>query len=363
MYNTCRAPVLYNYAHAKDWHDKTPPIRGNKDKVRPLGSRRHWSMASIAMDGDDVVLNYYGSKCVVWHPDDSLTIHYPRWCTAFEPEKLAHFLPPKLHFEWNQRRFIVFNDWDKTRVELRHGGTVRLNAVGVDPWNGRVVRKFQFAEIPETAQYAKRRGVSTRILREKFIPFLEWVRVVTAISPNVTDAEAETARDALFFQATHITEREWEIAEHWYGSTPWSENESVATRKQGFNHDQHLRRVFPMRGQNGYAKDAGIHMAGARALYNMMLLENQDQWLNALQIIAGHQGYNRWVNRETHFEIRDWQVQKYLERLVCAVHRDDVFKRVQLEAGEIPTKRHTEFFREVEFRYFENTDTVSDISV
>lgn len=361
MYNTCRAPVLYNYAHAKDWHDKTPPIRGNKDKVRPLGSRRHWGMASIAMDGDDVVLNYYGAKCVVWHPDDSLTIHHPRWCSAYEPEKLAHFLPPNVNFEWNKRRLIVANVWDKTRVELRRDKSVHLKAVSVEGWNGRMVRKFQFSEIPVTFQYAKRRGVTSRIIREKFIPFLEWVRVVTAITPTFIDDECTLAREDLFYATTHVSRDDWNRAMAWYSGTPW--DEAYYEMKRKYADDAALKDGFPLGGRNNRWNRDGFHMAGAQALYNMMLPENQGQWLNALQIIAKHNGTRRWVERQTHYEVHEEDVQHYIELLVCAVHRDDVFKRVQLEAGEIPTKRHTEFFQEVEFRYFEKTDSVSDISV
>ena len=172
-YNTARLRVFYNYADVKDWHDQTPPIRGNKDNVRPLGSRRHWQMASISMAGDDVVFNYYKEKAVVWHPDDSLTIYYPYYCTAYEPDKMAHFLPPNVAYEWDARRLVVHNKWDNTRVVVTPDKPLHLKCVGVTDWNGRVVRKFETQDVPITYRYVKRRGVASKIIKQKFQLFLD----------------------------------------------------------------------------------------------------------------------------------------------------------------------------------------------
>ena len=360
MFNTCRAPLLMNYGHAKDWHDKTLPIRGNKDKVRPLGSRRHWQMGSIDMEGDNVVLKYYGQKLVVWHPDDSLAVYMPRWCTAFEPDKLANFLPPRVGFEWNKGRLILANYWDNMRVQVRDDEPIRMKAVGVETFNGQITRKFEIENVPDTFQYVKRRGSSLKIMRERFTPFLDWVRVVTAITPRYASDECGAAKTALFHAETHVTEKEYKRALDWYRNTPWGDE--VMQRKYNFSYDERIRDSYPMSGRNAYRRKI-IHFKGVVALYNMMLEENQDQWLNALQIIAEHNGDRRWESGEVHYIVTEERVQQYVERLVCAVNREAVFERVPLERGRIPSKTHLEFFADAKFQYFEETDKVSVISV
>lgn len=66
---------LYNYAQAKEWHDKTEPIRGNgrNSGARPLGHRNK-PQFRIAMRGEDVVCTCYKTEVVTFHPDNTITI-------------------------------------------------------------------------------------------------------------------------------------------------------------------------------------------------------------------------------------------------------------------------------------------------
>ena len=362
MYNTCRAPVLYNYAHAKEWHDKTPPIRGNADKVRPLGSRRHWQMASIAMEGEDVVLNYYLRKVVVWHPDDSITVYLPRWCTAFEPDKLAHFLPPRVNFKWDKRRLFLSNGWCDEHMEVTDAEPVRLAATDVATHCGRITRQFKIVNLPKVFKYAKRRNVLPRIVKDKFAPFLDWVQVVTALQSKITSNEYVETRNNLFHETVGISESRWNKAMQWYQVTPWPSEESVLHRKYLFGDAVRCRENFPMGGRNSYG-NVGFHRAGVTRLYEMMLAENQDQWLDALQIIAGTHGKRVWADGDVGYEVPIDYVKQYIERVVCVVHRDEVFHQVELSAGEIPSKTNLQFFSEPNrLKFFEETDNVSGIS-
>ena len=99
--DTLRAPILSSFAEAKDWFVKTPPIRGHKDKVRPLGVRRYHQRGSIAMPDDaTVALRYYNHTCVEWKHDNTFTVHYPKnYVTAFSVDDLCGFLPPGMWFE------------------------------------------------------------------------------------------------------------------------------------------------------------------------------------------------------------------------------------------------------------------------
>ena len=361
-YNTACLRVFYNYADVKNWHDETPPIRGNNDKVRPLGSRRHWNMASISMDGDDVVFNYYGHKAVVWHPDDSLTVYYPTYCTAYEPDKMAHFLPPLVNYEWNARRLVVHNHWDNTRVVVTPDKPLHLKCVGVADWNGRVVRKFETQDVPVTYRYVKRRGAVSKIIKQKFQPFLDWVELTLPFTPRVMSPEHVKAHNALFYQVTGCTAQDWEAASNWYNNAIWGKDSATDERKYAFNQTFHAKDTFPVGGRNNY-RGEGVHIGGALSMYELMLPENQDSWLTALQIIAGHHCTRRWNSGDVYYEVNIKHVREYVERIVCVTCKGDVFDKQQLERGTVPSKLHTRLFKELKFPYFEKTDSVSDISV
>ena len=92
-WNTAGVHRLASFKAAKLWHDKTKPIRRNKDNVRPLGSRRHHIMASIAMPDENTVrLEYYGTTLVEWRSDNTYSVFAPKYYTAFVPDNI-YLLP------------------------------------------------------------------------------------------------------------------------------------------------------------------------------------------------------------------------------------------------------------------------------
>jgi hypothetical protein len=360
-YNTMHAPILLNYGQAKDWHDKTPPIRGNKDNVRPLGSRRHWHMGSISMDGENVVLNYYNSPVVTWHPDDSLTVQSPPYASAYEPDKMIRYLPPYLAFKWNQRRLVVVNELTEQGV-LLGSEPIKLKPTGVTGWQGNIVRKYEFEELPEAVELRKKRGVVGKIIKTKFKSFYEWLESTKDIMPPMPEEECDEYAYSLFEQVTGVS-REWiEKGRRWYEQVPWTdENRDM---KQAYSEDHNLRDCYPMGGRNSWNRNRK-HAAGIRALYDMMMPENQEQWYAALCIVARANTHRYWGTAPAPcYKVNPVaDVHKYIERIVCFVHRDEVFERVTLPAGAIPKRTHHEFFKQQELKFFiEKSDKVSVIS-
>ncbi len=369
MYNSCKAPVFTSYGQAKEWHDKVPPVRGRKISVRPLGARRYADIYSITMNGDDVVFLYGGWPVTVWHPDDSITIHRPKWCSAFEPDKLAHYLPPRLNFLWDKGRFILSNQCDGSSVEIKFEQPVRVKSVGVETMGGPrdlIVRKYETQNKPVVYKYEKRRGASQNIMQTKFAPFIDWVNTVAPILRKVSSSEHHEARDQFFHEVTGITPEEWTAAEKWNSIAGWDKHRDL---KERFSHADRMRDFYPMAGPSDYSRyKAGTHEAGVVALYKMVLPENQNQWLNALQIIAGRCCKRTWNSRfDIFYELTkndevDEAIRDYVEELVCVVDRASVFRRTELPLGSIPNKRNEKYFTFDTFKFFEKTDTVSDIS-
>lgn len=365
MYNSCKAPIFLNYGQAKEWHDKVPPVRGRKIPVRPLGARRYADTYSIEMRGEDVAFLYGGEPVVIWHIDDSLTIHRPKWCSAFEPDKLAHYLPPRLNFLWDKGRFILSNQCDGSSVEIKRYQPVHVKSVGIETMGSRnlIVRKYETQNKPVVYKYEKKRGVVQRIMKAKFQPFLDWVDTVVPIHVKLDALEHDTAREKFFHETSDITPEQWKEAKS------WSVNTTDRTRQDLFYRSEWMQSHYPMAGRNDYSRRMAVaHEAGVIALYKMMLPENQHQWFDALQIIAGRCCRRVWNSRfDIHYLLNEeangpQSIQKYLEDLICMVDRGEVFVRKELPAGTLSTKRNEQYFTFETFRFFEETDTVSVIS-
>ena len=75
--NTFQIKPFKSYDEALAHYNNVKPIR--KTEVRPLGSRRHHSSASIVLDEatGDVHLYYISKPFVIWHKAGGITVNAP----------------------------------------------------------------------------------------------------------------------------------------------------------------------------------------------------------------------------------------------------------------------------------------------
>ena len=363
-YNSCGAPVLDNYAQARAHYESVKPIR--KKDVRPLGNRRWYHQSSISMDGDNVVLNYYNGPAVIWHPDDSITVMMPRYASAYEPEKMAHYLPPGLSYGWNERRLTLRNVYDGTEAILREGQPLRcvVTKPHESSYKRKTINEYATTGLVQEFEFNKRRGVSKRILKRDFLPFMDWAQVVTAISHKVAEPEYEASQKVMFTRVTGITYADMKEAEHWYSTTPWDEAHS--DKKRAYTNDQRLISDYPMAGSNSW-RPRRFHRAGVEFMLNVMRNDDAEGWVDALNIIAGNHGQRRYNRDDTYhvsFEVTAKHIEGFIERLICAGHASEVFERTALPLGRVPKRRYVEFTRPASLQYFtEKTDSVSESSI
>lgn len=363
-YNSCGAPRLLSYQDAKKHHDSVKPIRGKT--IKPLGNRRWYHASAITMHGDDVVLLYLDKPCVVWHPDNSLTVHGPVWSSAYEPDKLARYLPLGLSFEWNEVRLVLHNEDTDQRVLLGRGEQVRLTPNGTKPFgfssSNNTRLQFAFESLPVEHQYVKRRGRSAHIMRRELTPFFEWLTTVIAVTREVSNEEFTQAQDNLIFDVLGVTRPMIEQADKKYNSIPWN-SDSESDLKKALSYDLSALNSYPFRGKRLWGRGEP-HLAGIQQLYNWMMLNNQERWHDALCILGGMAGARAWDHslskRLYRVEGQMDAIKEYIEQIICFVHRDEVFERVELREGAIPKRKYGEFFSDYRFQYFtEIPDTVS----
>lgn len=360
-YNTCEAPILLDYNMALAHYHSVKPVR--KKEVRPLGNRRYYNMASIELHGDDVVLLYYNHPVVTWHPDNSLTVCSPMHRSAWEPDKLAHYLPPGLSFEWNKVRFVMRNDDDGQKALLERGESLHLKPVDEKEWHMRKRLVYAFESLPVEFNYAKRAGRLPKLMRDRMSPFLEWTEHISSIARTITAEEAMKARFELTSEVLGIGELYAEEMVRAHDRLSYNDPEAMALKSNIFEDIKALE-YYPVGGTRAY-KPRSQHLPGMHRLYNWLMPENQHRWYEALCVIVGNECRRSWRQGTYDLEHNHTKagVISYVEKLVCSVHRDEVFKRVELPQGTIPSKTNREFFQDYSFKTVpEKTDTVSETS-
>lgn len=329
--DTLEAPKLDSFAEAKRWYETTPPIRGHKDKVRPLGRRRYHQRGSIVMPDDAAVaLLYYNHKCVEWKHDNTLTVHYPKsYVTAFSVDDLCGFLPSGMWFEWIDCRLVIcFREGDAIRRYLMEQSDVfQFSVTGV--------RSFQLHNKKREFKYSKRRGVVPKIVNERYGAFLDWATVVTGVNSRVTREETEQAEIKLKNEAGVPTMEmftKFRVANEKFFNdmSMW----------QDFNNSNYL--PF-MKG----SRTKWFHTPSCEVLDSWMT-GSPEQWVHMLHIAAWRQGWFSW--REKEYSLTMQQLRNFVDNIAMHLFRHEVFVEIELPDGVVPPRANRHYFRTMTIR-------------
>jgi len=109
---------------------------------------------------------------------------------------------------------------------------------------------------------------------------------------------------------------------------------------------------LPFRGNRQHSNQyADFHRPSCEMLFNWITDESGSKWTEALYVILQQQGGNKnyGSNFDRHMFISHRALDDYLSALVKYLFRDQVFEKVRLDQGAIPTKTNLNFYDEIEF--------------
>ena len=331
-FNAIGGPRLGSFKDAVDWHNKVKPIRGNKDGVRPLGERRYHNAASITMpDPDTVLLNYYGNKLVEWRSDNTFTLHAPKYYSAYSGDQIIGFVPRSVGFSWVHGRLFVRTDGKDIEL-VRRQSLKFVPVAGVH--QGHPV--FEVENAPDVQVYRVRRGMADAITKRRFGAFLEWVALTAPIVQSVARSEMEESyaqfRTALGYTDEFLAEQKKAV-----DGLPWDgEREHVMVALCDVDY-------LPY---SVHRLGGAFHRASAELLAEWMSGNNPNKWLSALNVIQDYAGVHKFhMDRNAHIDIP--RVYEYIKGVAAFLHRDEAFKVITLPAGTVPSKRNSEYFREI----------------
>lgn len=335
-YNTANVLRINSFSQAANKFKNTKPIRGKPDMV-PLGDRRYYGMARMAMPSEDQVeLLFYGKPLVIWRSDNTFTVCAPTYQSAYIPDNATPMLPFDLAFRWVDCQMFLKVDDDLIRAN--HGAVLNFE---FDP----KTKKPVLLNPPMTMHVRVRRAALNSVM-ESYRPFLDWARVVLS-NPFVSQFDdIEGARNALCEHAGIPTfvqlqkYREEKGAD--YSQADWRRQSMVSNMPYAFNRG----------GKNG-----SLCKEIAEAFGRIMRGDDANEWTKVVRAstsVAGRVlrygqpyhsgssvGFAMTINHKE-FETVALDVIKYL-------HRNEVFERVPVKKGEVCTRTNQKYFREVSF--------------
>lgn len=128
MYGRGRSGImsLANYAAAKHKYETTKHIRGRDTEERPLGDRRK-PQFQIRKRGDDIACRCYDTDVVLYHPDNTITLHVPiEWRTGTTATFIREVLGRHRTSTTVHDHDIILSLRGRNAQHLRVGETVRL---------------------------------------------------------------------------------------------------------------------------------------------------------------------------------------------------------------------------------------------
>ena len=331
-WNTANVHRLANFEIAKTWYEKTKPIRGNKENVRPLGSRRHHIMASIAMpDANTVHLKFYGNTLVEWRSDNTYSVFSPKYYCAYTPDNTHNYLPLEWqNFHWDKGR--MFYCTDNTRKEMYHlprGG--RLDFQMVDG-------KSFLLNAPVAYNIRANRGVVKKLM-PKYEAFLSWVQVVLAITPDFAVPEIEPSFEKYATSLGFTSDAE-------YKSNNFDKM-TLEERDEYWN-ERYARDSIPF-GVGRYNRTLGFHPMACERLREMIEGGDPDDWVQVLHVIARRAGNGFWATQHAIKKLEVEQAVEYITHLVTYLHRDEAFRLERLPKGSKPSLTNGKFFHDLDF--------------
>jgi len=336
-YNTYDIRRIHSFEQAKKHYESVTPIRGDKDKTRPLGNRRYHRVASIEMPNPDTVNLMYGwgeyrKPLVQWRSDNTFTVRKPYFVNAYDPDNLTFYLP--------QGKF----SWVLGRLFIEVPGGKRYLMTAEQEFNFQMIDGQMFmANKPVAYSYRIKRVPMARVMKE-YEPFLDWLQVVLAVQHPLTRDELDLPYERFIEMAGVKSEK--------YFRDLLSITGSDSVKRTAIYNEQNKRDKLPFVARNSYGSNSNFHKPTAMMLHNWVTSPDAEDWVQAMYVIAKQAGemrrtYGGTVSYAVHLRLD--HARDYLRTMGIFLNRDEVLDKVRLDDGETPSKQNTKFFTEINF--------------
>ena len=324
------------YAKAREIHDRTKPIRGTN--TRPFGARRDHDKYSIEMvSGSDDVLVYYGRRwstgpTITYHPDNTITIR--RSCKY--ADALAH--------QMIERVLGIPTDGRKNRTNLRiNGGKYALESneeiklrMGDSDWEPLTQREYYDWRI-------NRKGANN--VRARYKAFADYLKAFVSLRTEEQKDESPVMYITIAEYAEAFPERIQDAQMNKDGSfNPYAQTYRDRGNRYVRGHKP-TPKVFDMPSTYDLLNKGDKKYRELVSDYLFLVLSNDSQkWYKAALIAcAPSKGWNdrlrSMAEGNVHYVLPKHPI-KFFDEFILKVHSDEVFERVKLKQGQVPTHKY-----------------------
>lgn len=336
-YNTAEVWPLNSFDEAKRWFGKVKPIRGQD--IRPLGSRRYYKRASIAMPNENTVtLNYYDHPVVTWTPG-GFSVTAPWYISAYSVGDISPFLPRGMRFQWIDCQLYLEHGENKWRMSK--DDTLSFAVEGD--------ARYRCLNEKQMFHVRKKRG-ALEAKMEAYAGFTSWLTVVMSVPYYVESDDQEYAvrrlvaksglpsADGLRNRASDLQLAGKDASKYWdqiraLDNLPYSNWSTKANKHNGF--------VRP----------------AVEQLLSMARSEEPDEWKDVVNALAKQSGvfvgYTTAGSRAYRHRVQRDKLIAMFSDLVAFKHRDEVFELVPAHRGEIVHRTNQKYFNEFVFEPLE----------
>jgi len=189
--STNRVPYIRTYAQAKQKYETVKPVRGDKEKKRPLADRRdkHMHISEAVVDGATVYkCHCYGMPMVTFYPDDTVELS-TKHSTAYTREFFMQLLSQLSVYSFKGRTIVTpCGAKDKYVIAKDNGLKLKWEVdpklVALGAWT--VVQAE--AALEWTLNKAK-----ANIVRQPYAEFLNYYKGMTSLLKEDVDFEVRYA--------------------------------------------------------------------------------------------------------------------------------------------------------------------------
>jgi len=354
--STVAIPYVRTYAQAKQKYEATTPIRGDKDKKRPLGNRRdkHMHIREKIADG---VVTYecccydgdYGTV-VVYYPDDTVGIKLGKYNTAYIRDFIVELLGDLFVYTKNSKTVLQLKDG--TDKYALGGNELKLKR-SRDPM--KLPLNFWTVEQAEGSLEWRLNKAEANKVRAQYTDFLKYYKGMIQLLTEPVDFEVKYANrrwnrptaDTPFVARSEVAIH-METLVNMFGQT---------TQIHGGNPTLNTREVkkamFTSKVRYGKPEEEEQYNLKVKAeqLEVLALMRNDqpeetkgDNFYRAfLTMLVAQQSYV--PTKPEFFTVTKASVEKQADEFVLRVHKEQVLEQVRMPVGRVASTNYAEWFK------------------
>lgn len=351
--STHRVPYIRTYEEAKKRHDMTTPIRGDKNKTRPLAKRSDKHLYIRERIADGVVLYecccYSGENgtVVTYHPNDEVQISVGRYNTAYVREFVVELLSD-IH---------VYTSKGKTVVQLRDGKDKYV--LGANEFR---IKRDKSGLIPvwtvvqaEGALEWRLSKAKANIVRAPYTEFLKYYKGMTSILTEHIDFDVRYANqrwnkptaETPFVAKTEVVVHMETVVNmfgqtvHVFGGTPTVD--TTEPRKALFTHLRTWGAEKERDMQNAREKADKLEVLALMRNDQPDEVKGENFYRAALTLLVAQQTHI--ATKAEFFRISRSSAEKLADEFVLRVFKEEVLEQVRMPVGKVASTNYADWFK------------------